>query len=162
MTAAPLALALAGCGASPGAHATKVTRSVEIRSVYFAQFRTTVLTDGAGYALYVFAPDDRRAVTCTGTCALTWPPLIVTAGRRPVLGKEVRAGLVGTDTAPDRSHVVTYDGWPLYTYTGDIDPGQATGEGIDMNGGAWYLIRPDGAPLRSVVAQGGSTGNTTG
>ncbi len=161
MLATPLVLALAGCGASPAAHAMKVTRFVEVRSVYFAQFRATALADAAGYALYVFAPDDRRAVTCTGSCALTWPPLTVTAGRRPALGPGVRAGLVGADTAPDRSHVVTYDGWPLYTYTGDVDPGEATGAGIDLNGGAWYLIRPDGAPLRSAVAQSGTTGDAT-
>ena len=43
--------------------------------------------------------------------------------------------------------MVTYDGWPLYTYTGDIDPGQATGQDIDLNGGDWYVLRPSGLPL---------------
>jgi len=35
----------------------------------------------------------------------------------------------------------------LYTYTGDIDPGQATGQDIDLNGGDWYVLRPSGQPL---------------
>ena len=33
------------------------------------------LTDGDGYALYMFPPDAGRGVTCTGACAGTWPSL---------------------------------------------------------------------------------------
>ncbi len=29
----------------------------------------TVLVNAQGYVLYVFAPDQRRRVTCTGDCA---------------------------------------------------------------------------------------------
>ena len=43
--------------------------------------------------------------------------------------------------------MVTYDGWPLYTYAGDVGPGQAAGQDIDLNGGEWYVIRPSGQPL---------------
>jgi hypothetical protein len=43
--------------------------------------------------------------------------------------------------------VVTYAGWPLYTYVADVSPGMATGEGINLNGGPWDLMRPDGSPL---------------
>ena len=43
--------------------------------------------------------------------------------------------------------MVTYNGWPLYTYTGDVEAGQATGQAIDLNGGPWYVLRPSGAPL---------------
>ena len=38
--------------------------------------------------------------------------------------------------------MVTYNGWPLYTYASDIQPGQATGQGIDLNGGKWYGDAP--------------------
>lgn len=145
---AAAAVGLAGCGASAGPN-TVVTRSVELKTEYFPQFRATVVVDGAGYALYVFAPDDRQAVTCTGTCALTWPPLTVPARTRPAVGPGVRSALVGTDAAGNGSHVVTYDGWPLYTYTDDVQPGTATGQAIDLNGGVWYLIRPDGRVLTS-------------
>ena len=40
----------------------------------------TVLVTGKGYALYMFEPDRRRAVTCTGVCAGTWPPLMLPSG----------------------------------------------------------------------------------
>jgi hypothetical protein len=45
--------------------------------------------------------------------------------------------------------VVTYNHWPLYTYVGDLTPGQATGQALDLNGAPWYVLRPSGAPLLS-------------
>lgn len=112
-----------------------------------AQFGAKVLADAAGYSLYVFAPDRRRAVTCTATCALSWPPFSVPAGTRPRTGPGVEARLVGLMPGPGGAQVITYDGWPLYTYVADVSPGMASGEGIDLNGGPWYLMEPDGAPL---------------
>jgi hypothetical protein len=34
-----------------------------------------------------------------------------------------------------------------YTYVADVNPGMASGEGINLNGGPWYLMRADGDPL---------------
>jgi predicted lipoprotein with Yx(FWY)xxD motif len=107
----------------------------------------TVLVTGKGYALYMFGPDNHRSVTCTGVCAGTWPPVKLPAGGSLAGGPGVSASLLGSDSDPDGGRVVTYDGWPLYTYTGDIDPGQATGQDIDLNGGDWYVLRPSGQPL---------------
>ncbi len=106
-----------------------------------------VLVTSKGYTLYVFEPDHHRAVTCTGVCAGTWPPLKVPSGAGPVGGPGVRQGLLGSDADPAGGRVVTYDGWPLYGYTGDVGQAQATGQDIDTNGGAWYVIRPSGQPL---------------
>jgi predicted lipoprotein with Yx(FWY)xxD motif len=39
-----------------------------------------------------------------------------------------------------RSVQATYDGHPLYTYSGD-GPGQANGNNLDLNGGLWYEVR---------------------
>ena len=69
------------------------------------------------------------------------------SGSRPAAGPGVKAALLGSDPDPAGGRVVTYDGWPLYTYTADVQPGQATGQDIDLNGGAWYLMRPSGQPL---------------
>lgn len=111
----------------------------------------TVLVDGQGYALYMFIPDHRREVTCTSICAATWPPLKLPAGTSPVTGSGLKSSLLGSDADPAGGRVVTYDGWPLYTYTGDVQPGQTTGQGIDLNGGLWYLLRPSGTPLTPAV-----------
>jgi predicted lipoprotein with Yx(FWY)xxD motif len=106
----------------------------------------TVLVDSRGYALYMFAPDDHRSVTCTGSCLGTWPPLMLPSGVRLAAGPGVKPMLLGSDPGPAGGRVVTYHGWPLYTYAGDVQPGQATGQDGDVNGGYWYVIRPSGQP----------------
>ena len=106
-----------------------------------------VLVNSKGYALYMFVPDGQRQVTCTGLCAATWPPVKITPSAQLVAGPGVQAGLLSSDPDPAGGRVVTYHGWPLYTYTGDVQPGQVTGQGIDLNGGDWYLMRPSGQPL---------------
>ena len=152
LAAVPLAVA-AGCaspvatgqptaGGTSGAKGTEVT--VTTRSLPGVG---TVLVTGKGYALYMFEPDRRRAVTCTGVCAGTWPPLMLPAGAALAAGPGVKASLLGSDPAPGGGRVVTYGRWPLYTYTGDVEPGQATGQAIDLNGGEWYVLRPSGTPL---------------
>ena len=75
----------------------------------------TVLVTNEGFALYMFAPDAARRVTCTGGCATSWPPLLVHAGETAAAGAGVRPGLLGTAPNPGGGRVVTYDGWPLYT-----------------------------------------------
>lgn len=106
----------------------------------------TVLVTSTGYALYMFQPDNRSAVSCTGACAGTWPPLQLPAGAETAAGPGVKQSLLGSDPSPSGGRVVTYDGWPLYTYTGDIGPGQATGQNLDLNGGEWYVLGTSGQP----------------
>jgi predicted lipoprotein with Yx(FWY)xxD motif len=103
-----------------------------------------VLVTNKGYALYVFAPDAARHVTCTGGCATAWPPLLVHAGETIAAGPGVWPGLLGTAQNPGGGRVVTYHGWPLYTYLGDAAPGHAAGQSADDDGGYWYVMRPSG------------------
>lgn len=108
----------------------------------------TVLTTGSGFALYVFAPDRAKRVTCSGDCLRTWLPLHPTGPPAAIAGPGVRRSLLGT--APDSSGqpVVTYDGWPLYLYAPDAGPGFASGQALDSDGGYWYLIRSDGTVVK--------------
>lgn len=92
----------------------------------------------------MFAPDAARHVTCTGDCTTSWPPLLVRGGETVAAGPGVRAGLLGTAPNPGGGRVVTYRGWPLYTYLGDASSGQAAGQGADDDGGYWYVMRPSG------------------
>jgi len=103
-----------------------------------------VLVTNKGFALYMFAPDAARRVTCTVDCATSWPPLLVQAGETVAAGPGVRPGLLGTAPNPGGGRVVTYHGWPLYTYLGDAAPGHAAGQGADDDGGYWYVMRPSG------------------
>jgi predicted lipoprotein with Yx(FWY)xxD motif len=107
-----------------------------------------ILTTSTGMTLYMFPPDTERHVTCTGTCALTWPPLTVLSGNKPKAGAGVQQSLLGTDPNPNSgTAVVTYDGWPLYTFSEDVQPGQTSGQALFLNGGYWYVMAPSGQPL---------------
>ena len=141
----------AGCSSSTSASGTSTpvvksgqTVKVDVRSI---PGLGQVLVTSKGYALYVFEPDHHRAVTCISVCAGTWPPLMAPSAAGLVGGPGVLQALLGSDPDPVGGRVVTYDGWPLYGYTGDVQPDQATGQDIDTNGGEWYVIRPSGQPV---------------
>ena len=108
-----------------------------------------VLTDARGFAVYVFEPDHARRVTCTGACAQAWPPVRPAGSPKTTAGTGVKPTLLGADTDPAGGSVVTYAGWPLYTYVGDHAPGYASGEALTIDGGAWYLIDAAGHPVTS-------------
>ena len=139
IVAVTLGLAIGGCGRDAGS-----TPGLAVREVAGVG---RVITDGGNRVLYMFAPDERERVTCHGVCAASWPPLRAGSGAAAVTaGDGVRPDLVGSVPDSEGGPVVTYAGWPLYTYLPDR-PGQATGQAIDVNGGYWYVMRPDGRPV---------------
>lgn len=95
------------------------------------------LTDGEGNTLYVFLPDDAGPSTCTDACAATWPPLV--GAVVPKLG--VDASLVGVSERDDSADQVTYNGWPLYLFSGDSAAGDINGQGVSD---VWFVIDPAG------------------
>jgi len=106
-----------------------------------------ILVDGEGHVLYMFAPDVAGVVTCTFSCATNWPPLNVVDKEPPTAGEGVDESLIGKMVNPSGGDVVTYGGWPLYRYAADNEPGEHRGQDTTLNGGAWYVLRPDGTPL---------------
>ena len=96
----------------------------------------SVLTNSSGRTLYSFAPDTPSSSACYGTCAAYWPPVI----GNPVAGQGVTVSKIATIRRTDGTLQVTYAGHPLYTYVGDTAPGQASGNGINLNGGFWHEI----------------------
>ena len=151
MASLAVLLAASGCassasgGTAPG-HAAGRAKPVKVE-VAAVPGVGKVLVTSKDYTLYMFAPDNHRAVTCTGACAGTWPPLMLPDGASLVAGTGVKQSLLGSAPDPAGGRVVTYNGWPLYGYTGDVGPGQATGQDIDLNGGEWYVMRVSGQPL---------------
>jgi predicted lipoprotein with Yx(FWY)xxD motif len=103
-----------------------------------------VLVNPKGRTLYVFMKDARRHVTCTGSCAIYWPPLKWTRAGKPKAARPAKTKLLGLDKNPAGGKVVTYSKWPLYTYAGDSRAGQAKGENLNQNGGKWYVISAKG------------------
>ena len=102
------------------------------------------LVDSMGRSLYIFMNDTQNGGTsaCTGACAANWPALTVT--ETPVAGDGVDATMLGTITLPDGSMQATYNGWPLYYFAKDINPGDTNGQGVN---GIWYLVAPAGSAI---------------
>jgi hypothetical protein len=106
--------------------------------------------------------DTGDASQCSGACAGAWPPVpatgTVTAG-----GSAVASDL-GTITRSDGTKQVTYDGHPLYYFSGDSGAGMASGQGSDGFGAKWWLVTPSGADVTAAVSSftaGSSSGGGT-
>jgi predicted lipoprotein with Yx(FWY)xxD motif len=108
-----------------------------------------VLVNGKGRTLYLFVPDKRKKVTCVSTCASLWPPLKLHKGAKAVAKGKARQKLLRSDRDPEGGRVVTYHGWPLYTYVGDGAPGAANGQALNNSGGLWYVLSPTGKVIRT-------------
>jgi predicted lipoprotein with Yx(FWY)xxD motif len=156
---ATLGLVAAGFahGASSGAKHSLSSVAVKTRKV---SGLGVILVNPSGRTLYVFMKDARSRVTCTGSCASFWPPLKWKSTSKPTAGGAARTSLLSSDKNPSGGRVVTYNKWPLYTYTGDSAAGQAKGEGQNLNGGKWYVISPKGTLVKHRSSSGGGT--TTG
>ncbi|GAB4057268.1 lipoprotein [Catellatospora paridis] len=102
----------------------------------------TYLTDGQGRALYLFVADTSAKSTCSGECAVAWPPLVTTGA--PKAGAGVAADKLSTVARDDGSMQVLYNGHPLYYFIKDTAPGQTTGQGVNGFGALWWLVSPTG------------------
>lgn len=104
------------------------------------------LTDGDGRAVYMFTADAKGSTTCYERCADAWPPLLT--AEKPLAGPQVTKDMLGTLKRKDGRVQVTYNGLPLYYYTKDKGPSVATGQDVKDSGGEWYLMSPDGKPIK--------------
>ncbi len=136
--AALAAAAFAACTSAAGASAPVTISTRTIPGL------GPVLVNRGGLTLYMFVPDKDKKVTCVSDCAEYWPPVFLPAGSKAVAKGKVQAKLLSSDSDPAGGRVVTYHGWPLYTYIGDTSPGVATGQALNLNGGLWYVLSPAG------------------
>lgn len=104
------------------------------------------LVDGKGMTLYLFTKDTPNTSNCYEGCAAAWPPLL--AEGAPVAGDGIDAALFGLTDRSDGTRQVTYNGWPLYYYVKDLNPGDITGQDV---GGVWFVLTPAGEMIQSVA-----------
>jgi predicted lipoprotein with Yx(FWY)xxD motif len=161
---AAVALA-AGCGSmsssgtSGGGAGGSATTTVQ--SVNSSKLGTNVLVDHKGMTLYTLSAEHGGRFICTVTakipggsasCLSLWHPLTVAKGSMPS-----GASQLGTITRPDTGATqVTWHGRPLYTFTGDKAPGDASGNGF-KDVGVWKAATL-GAPSSSSTSGGGGYG----
>jgi predicted lipoprotein with Yx(FWY)xxD motif len=151
-------LALAGCGgddeegaaatpqptaeptATAAPAATAAPRSgtrIVVRGSAFGR----MLFDSKRQAIYIFERDRGGRSSCYGECARAWPPVFTDGA--PVAGKGVRKRLLGSVKRRDGRRQVTYAGKPLYFYAHER-PGEVLCHNVDLNGGLWWVVGPDG------------------
>lgn len=100
------------------------------------------LTDEQGRSVYMFKADSPNETTCYEDCAQAWPPVLTEA--KPEAGEGVEDSKLGTIERKDGSQQVTYNGWPLYYFVKDQQPGDIEGQEVNGFGAEWYLLTPDG------------------
>lgn len=125
----------------------------------------TVLVDGNNRTLYVLVGEKGGKVTCTssGNCTGIWPPMVLPAGtNQATAGSGVQSSLLGVVMGPSGDHRVTYNGWPLYTFSGDTAPGQAKGQGVKDVYGLWWVLSPSGDPITTGSPSSGSSSGSSG
>ena len=159
---AAAALVIAGCGSSGSSGSTPSSAAAPTSSAAASSSAlktatiggATVLTSAKGFTLYSFAPDTPATSKCNGSCATFWPPV-----KGPATSGAGVTGTLATITRSDGSVQATYNGHPLYTYSGDKAPGQATGNGLNASGGVWHEVTVSGAaapaPSQSTSSGGG-------
>ena len=104
-----------------------------------------ILVNGDGLPLYIYDHDTQNgdSSACTDeTCTTNWSPL-TTEGSASA-GPGAIQSLLGTITREDGTTQVTYNGWPLYTYSGDTSSDTTNGQGAEPG---WTLIASSGKPI---------------
>jgi predicted lipoprotein with Yx(FWY)xxD motif len=113
------------------------------------------LTNASGRALYLWMKDPKNQSMCTGGCAGAWPP-VTTTGTVTGAGGVLSSDL-GTITRAGGTKQVTYDGHPLYYFSGDTSADQVNGQGSTGFGAYWWLIAPSGSAITSSVTVSGAS-----
>jgi hypothetical protein len=86
---------------------------------------------------------------------------VTTTGTATAAGS-AKASDLGTITRSDGTKQVTYDGHPLYYFSGDSGTGMATGQGSDSFGAKWWLVAPSGSDVTAAVSSFTASGSGSG
>jgi predicted lipoprotein with Yx(FWY)xxD motif len=154
-----VALSVAACGSSgdsntSGSSAPPKTASGQPATVGVANENLgRILVNSQGRTLYLFQRDSGTKSTCIGACAIEWPPLRATG--KPMVGSGVNASIVATSARSDGKRQVTYNGHPLYLFSGDQQPDDTNGQGVNAFGGLWYALSSSGNQVTTASSGSG-------
>jgi predicted lipoprotein with Yx(FWY)xxD motif len=113
-----------------------------------------ILTDGNGRTLYRFDKDTDKPPTtnCFGKCKKAWPPAVFKGWKKLKLEGVSRKAVNFIERKDDGKCQLTINGWPMYYYEKDEQPGDTNGQGV---GGVWWATTPTG---KKAAGTGSSTG----
>jgi predicted lipoprotein with Yx(FWY)xxD motif len=117
-----------------------------------------ILVSAGGRTLYHSSAEQRNRVECTASCAVKWPPLVISARAKPIAGPGVAASLLGIVKRPDGRLQVTYHGMPLYLFSGDRNSGDVNGQGV---GRVWHAVTPAGVVVTKAVTSNAGASSTS-
>ena len=137
----------------------KGSRTVELNTAENEVIGTYV-TDGAGRTLYRFDEDSNKPprATCNGDCAQAWPPLLIRSPGK-IFPKGIDPQTLGYVERADGTCQVTINGWPVYYFAKDAEPGDILGQGVK---GTWFAITPEGGRSGALPESAGGTGGADG
>ena len=95
-----------------------------------------ILVTASGSTFYRYTPDKPNMPTCTGSCAMAWPPDLLPAGATSIPSGGPTG--LGSVMVADGRRQVTYNKMPLYTFADDSGT-SVNGQGI---GGVWFVVHP--------------------
>jgi predicted lipoprotein with Yx(FWY)xxD motif len=161
-------LVVVGCGSSTASHpSTSTTQSaggVTLKTASVGGLGT-VLVDGQGRTLYTLTSELHGAITCTTAsgCTQVWGELDLGKGHATARTRgATQPSLLGTETGAAGGRLVTYGGWPLYTFAGDTAPGQANGQKMVSFGGTWFVLSSSGRLVKSAAHSSSPTPSSGG
>jgi predicted lipoprotein with Yx(FWY)xxD motif len=157
----------AGCGSSNDNGATAASPAPKTASGQAATVSAanegnlgTILVDSQGRTLYMFQKDSGTKSSCFGACAAAWPPL--RASGKPTVAGGANASMVATTPRSDGKPQVTYNGHPVYLFSGDKSPGDTNGEGVTAFGGSWFALSAAGNQVSAPASSSGSSSSGGG
>jgi len=106
-----------------------------------------VLVGPDGRTLYGFTNDVEARSTCSGACALAWPPAVVDASW--AVGPGLDTGVFATTQRDDGALQLVAGKWPLYYFEGDATAGDTNGQG---SGDVWFAVDPQARLVKAGVA----------
>lgn len=145
LLATVLALAFAGCGGGGGGYSAPMSNQTPAPTTSTGPVLQTAVLAGSngfispsGRTVYVLSADFANTSTCTiaSGCVGLWPIVIVPSGAK------MGAGFSSFPRTDGLGAQLAFNGWPLYTYSGDSASGQTNGNGIVSFGGTWSIARP--------------------
>jgi predicted lipoprotein with Yx(FWY)xxD motif len=133
---------------TPPASTRMGSHTVELDATLSTQFGTYV-ADGAGRTLYRFDNDSAKPPrsTCNGSCAVTWPPLLIKSPGK-IFPSGINPRILGYVERADGHCQVTINGWPVYYFAGDQKAGEFKGQGRK---GLWFAVTPTGGRTHNLL-----------